>query len=83
MGASAHSLDVKWASPDFDRLLDTFNTTLVRGDWVVLVRQMLELYSQDLPWDIAVFPCHVIRLRCGAERANYRGTGDHRSLEHL
>jgi ABC-type transport system substrate-binding protein len=39
-----------WSSPDFDRLLTTFNTTLDRGERVLLVRQMLRLYGEELPW---------------------------------
>jgi len=38
-----------WSSSDYDRLLGAFNTTLDRGDRVRLMRQMLRLYSEELP----------------------------------
>lgn len=39
-----------WSSPDYDRLLKAFNTSLDRAERVVLVREMLRLYSEELPW---------------------------------
>jgi len=45
-----------WSSPAFDRLLETFNTTLSRADRVDLVRQMLKIYGQELPRIAMYFP---------------------------
>ncbi|HEY3118718.1 MAG TPA: ABC transporter substrate-binding protein, partial [Chloroflexota bacterium] len=38
-----------WASPEYDRLLGLFNTTLERRDRLELVRQMLRVYSEETP----------------------------------
>ncbi|HEY3118185.1 MAG TPA: ABC transporter substrate-binding protein, partial [Chloroflexota bacterium] len=38
-----------WSSSEFDRLFNTFNTTLDRSERVRLMRQMLRLYADDLP----------------------------------
>ncbi len=45
-----------WSLPEFDRLLRTFNTTLPRPDRISLVRQMLRLYSEELPRVSYFFP---------------------------
>ena len=38
-----------WSSPEYDRLLARFNTTLERKDRIELVRQMLRIYSEETP----------------------------------
>jgi peptide/nickel transport system substrate-binding protein len=38
-----------WSSGDYDRLLGVFNTSLDRVERVGLMRQMLRLYSEELP----------------------------------
>ena len=38
-----------WISADYDRIFDAFNTTLDRGERVGQVRQMLRIYSEELP----------------------------------
>jgi peptide/nickel transport system substrate-binding protein len=38
-----------WASSDYDRLYGAFTTTLDRGERVGLMRQMLRLFSEELP----------------------------------
>ena len=38
-----------WSSADYDRIFSAFNTTLDRGERVGQVRQMLRIYSEELP----------------------------------
>jgi ABC-type transport system substrate-binding protein len=38
-----------WSSPDYDRFLTAFSTSLDRGERVGLMRQMLRLYSEEVP----------------------------------
>jgi ABC-type transport system substrate-binding protein len=38
-----------WSSPDYDRLVAVFNRTLDRGERAQLVRQLLRIYSEELP----------------------------------
>jgi peptide/nickel transport system substrate-binding protein len=38
-----------WSSSEYDRLLNTFNTTLDRGERVRLMGQILRIYSEELP----------------------------------
>jgi len=39
-----------WSSPEYDRLIEDFNSTLDRSQRVSLVRQALRVYSQEVPW---------------------------------
>ncbi len=39
-----------WSSPDYDRILSEFNTTLDRGARVGQVQQMLRIFAEDVPW---------------------------------
>jgi len=45
-----------WSSPDFDRLLSTFNTSLRHEDRMELMRQMLRVYGEELPRVSMFFP---------------------------
>ncbi|MBM2809820.1 MAG: hypothetical protein HW416_579 [Chloroflexi bacterium] len=62
-----------WSSPDYDRLLTTFNTTLDRGDRVAVLRQMLRVYSEELPTFGLFFPAqafaYVVELTGPSPRA--------------
>jgi peptide/nickel transport system substrate-binding protein len=39
-----------WSSPEFDRLLTAFDTSLDHDERLNDIRGMLRLYSEDLPW---------------------------------
>jgi len=43
-----------WSTPDYDRLVTVFNRTLDRGERLQLVRQLLRIYSEELP-NISLF----------------------------
>lgn len=38
-----------WSNPDYDRLVEVFNTTLDQGERVRLVAQMARTFTEDLP----------------------------------
>lgn len=38
-----------WSNPDFDRVSDTFRTTLDQQQRVHLIAQMVRIYSEELP----------------------------------
>jgi peptide/nickel transport system substrate-binding protein len=44
-----------WSSREFDQLLSTFNTTLDHGERVNLVRQMLRIFGDEVPWITLLF----------------------------
>ena len=48
-----------WSSPEYDRLLGTFNHTLSRGDRVALVRQMLRISNEEVPRVSLFFPANA------------------------
>ncbi len=45
-----------WSSPDYDRLLASFNNTLDRTTRVQTARQMLRIYGDDVPVISLLFP---------------------------
>jgi ABC-type transport system substrate-binding protein len=54
-----------WSSPDYDRVLGAFNTTLEHGERVAQVRQMLRIFSEDLPWVTLFFRADSIGYAVG------------------
>lgn len=56
-----------WSTPDYDRLVSTFNRTLDRNERRELVRQLLRIYSDQLPAIPLIFRAqpfaHVAALR--------------------
>jgi len=38
-----------WSAPEYDRLVTVFNRTLDRGERLQLVRQLLRIYSEEVP----------------------------------
>lgn len=56
-----------WSSPNYDRLLNSFNNTLDRATRVSLARQMLRVYGEDVPVISLLFPsglvAHVAKLQ--------------------
>jgi peptide/nickel transport system substrate-binding protein len=48
-----------WSSPEYDRLLHAFNTSLSRGDRVELMRRMMRIYSDELPRISLYFPANT------------------------
>ncbi len=49
-----------WSNPEYDRLLDSFNTTLDRDQQVQQVAQMMKLVSEELPWIPMYFRLRVV-----------------------
>jgi peptide/nickel transport system substrate-binding protein len=49
-----------WSSPDYDRLLTSFNNTLDRGARVTLARQMLRVWGEELPVFSLLFPSGLV-----------------------
>ncbi|MBM2809795.1 MAG: 4-phytase [Chloroflexi bacterium] len=62
-----------WSSPDYDRLLTSFNNTLDRATRVSLARQMMRVYGEDVPVISLLFPAglvaHVAKLQGPANTA--------------
>jgi peptide/nickel transport system substrate-binding protein len=56
-----------WSSPEYDRLLRAFNNTLDRASRLMIGRQMLRLYGEELPVISLFFPsasiAYVARLQ--------------------
>jgi ABC-type transport system substrate-binding protein len=56
-----------WANPDYDRLAESFNSTLDQNERVQQMAQMVKLLSEQLPaislyYDVGAVP-HVAALR--------------------
>src|SRR4029453_16427894 len=58
-----------WSSPDYDRLLSTFNHTLSRPDRVALIRQMLRISNEDVPRVSLFYPANAFAHVAGLQGA--------------
>jgi peptide/nickel transport system substrate-binding protein len=48
-----------WSSPEYDRLLHAFNSSLSRADRVEIMRRMMRIYSEELPRVSLYFPANA------------------------